>query len=337
MSIHKKKKRFRIHPLWWPIVLIFSPLLVPFIIKKAIEYRKGKNKIESINGERITSAQKMELPELEFVNISVIVDRATKDGYISDTGVSYLIETDRGKMLFDVGFGPMTEAFTNNTKQLNITSQDFDEVVISHLHTDHMGGNKAQKNRKVTVPEDFLNGEVKKCYIPDEGSSDQFETQRVKKPTLLKNGLISTGPLARMLFFFGHTEEQALIGKIKGKGIFIITGCGHPTIEKIVEITKKLTDEKIFAIIGGLHFPISKSPMEMAGIQFQQIIGTGKPIWKRQTDEDLTSTIEFLKQLPLEDLYLSGHDTCDYSLERMKNEVNAKNTEILTAGVTYSL
>ena len=32
--------------------------------------------------------------------------------------------------------------------------------------------------------------------------------------------------------------------------------------------------------------------------------------------------------------YLSGHDTCDHSLDRMKRELNAE-TEVLKAGAAY--
>jgi len=97
--------------------------------------------------------------------------------------------------------------------------------------------------------------------------------------------------LAWSLFIFGYTEKQALLARIKGKGLVVFTGCGHPTIEVILEMVKRLSDEPLYAIGGVLHFPVTEGRGNRAGIRFQTIIGTGKPPWQRIADGDLSRTI----------------------------------------------
>lgn len=332
-----KTQKFRIKPFWWPVLLILSPLILLILLIKWIKFVRGTRRVEKANRQRIDRAVGIDLPEVERLELTVIVDQYAKEGFLGDSGVSYLLRTERGTTLFDVGFGPMTSTFEVNTRKLNISSDDVEEIIISHLHTDHMGGNTAQRKKMVTVPESFLGGETKKCYVPDKAGSNQFDTQRVNKPTIMKSGVTSIGPLARMLFFFGYTEEQALVVNLKGKGVAVLTGCGHPTIEVILEMVKKMTNKPIYAIIGGMHFPITRSRSNVLGFDLQRIVGTGKPAWRSVNDGDLTQTIDSISRAKPKALLLSGHDTCDYSLERMRDEINVERCEILKAGEVYTL
>jgi 7,8-dihydropterin-6-yl-methyl-4-(beta-D-ribofuranosyl)aminobenzene 5'-phosphate synthase len=132
----------------------------------------------------------------------------------------------------------------------------------------------------------------------------------------------------------GFTEEQALVAHLKDKGLVVFTGCGHPTIEIVLEMVRRLSNEPLYAMGGGLHFPVSNGRGNRAGIQLQTMIGTGKPPWQRIVDEDLSQTIAAINRSGVRRVYLSGHDTCDHALNRMTKELNAE-TEVLQAGVTY--
>jgi len=158
----------------------------------------------------------------------------------------------------------------------------------------------------------------------------------VTEPRLLSAGIASTGPLARSLFFFGWTEEQALLVRIKGKGLVIFTGCGHPTIEVVLQMVARLSDQPVYAIGGGLHFPVTAGRGKYKGIQIQMIMGTGKPPWQRITDDDLSSTIKSINTAGPKHVFLSAHDTCDYALKRFQNELKAE-TQVLRTGETYRL
>lgn len=134
----------------------------------------------------------------------------------------------------------------------------------------------------------------------------------------------------------GWTEEQAIVARLKHKGLIVFTGCGHPTIEIIVQMVKRLSDEPIYAIGGGLHFPVTDSPLRKPGLKVQMIWGTGKPPWKCITKADLERTIENLNAINPKLVFLSAHDTCDYAIARFQNALKSE-TKVLRSGATYRL
>jgi 7,8-dihydropterin-6-yl-methyl-4-(beta-D-ribofuranosyl)aminobenzene 5'-phosphate synthase len=274
------------------------------------------------------------MPELDFLDLTVLVEWKAAEGFIGDAGVCYLFKTELGSMLYDVGFGPTRPALSHNAAKLDFSLDQVDALAISHLHADHIGGIAAARSRQVTVPDKLMSPKLKSCFLPDRAEAEGFKTKLVERPQLLTAGLASSGPLARSLFIFGFTEEQALLARVKGKGLVVFTGCGHPTIEVVLEMVGRLSKEPLYAVGGGLHFPVSGGRGNRAGIQFQTIIGTGKPPWQRISDEDLSRTITAINSANPKRVYLSGHDTCDHALDRMMRELNAE-TEVLKAGATY--
>jgi 7,8-dihydropterin-6-yl-methyl-4-(beta-D-ribofuranosyl)aminobenzene 5'-phosphate synthase len=325
---------FRISPAWWPVLAVASPLIGPWLLIKNSRFRENRVRAAELNQERISQAEPLEMPELDYVDLTVLVEWKTEEGFVSDAGVSYLFKTDLGSMLYDVGFGPTRPAFIHNAGKLGFNLDQVEALAISHLHCDHMGGIPAQRSRKVKVPDELMSSELKPCYLPDRAEARGFNAELVEKPQLLTAGIASTGPLARSLFVFGLTEEQALLARVKDKGLVVFTGCGHPTIEVILEMVKRLSSEPLYVVGGGLHFPVTEGRGNRAGIKFQMIIGTGKPSWQRITDEDLSRTITAINSAGPRKVYLSGHDTCDHALERMTKELGAE-TEVLKAGSTY--
>ncbi|MCP3923827.1 MAG: MBL fold metallo-hydrolase [Desulfobacterales bacterium] len=323
---------FRISPLWWPVLLIFSPVIAIFITIRNKKFLKNKVIAKKSNENRINSAKILDLPELEYLELTVIVDEKTEDGFIGDAGVSYHFKSNLGSLLFDVGFGEERPAFSHNIKKLNIDLNLSDAFAISHLHLDHMGGIAAAKNKKIIIPGNIEKNKI--CYIPDEAYSDQAQCEIIDSPRIIKAGIGTTGPLARSLFFFGLTEEQALVARIKGKGLVVFTGCGHPTVGVILEMVKKISNEPLYALGGGLHFPITEGRGNRIGIKFQTIVGTGKPPWQRIKDKEMYNTIDEINKVNPEKVFLSAHDSCDYALKTMKEKLTAE-TSVLKAGATY--
>ena len=325
---------YRISPIWWPVLAVGSPVLIPFLLKKKKAFEKTVVTARELNEARLNKAEPLPLPELDSMELTVLAEWKAEEGYKREPGVSYLFRTDRGSLLFDLGFGP---ALDYNATKLGLAPDRIDALAISHLHPDHMGGMAASRARRVSAPDSLGSTEGKTCFVPDNSDATGFQVELVKQPRMLAGGIATTGPLARSLFFpMGLTEEQAVVARLKGKGLVVFTGCGHPTIETILKMTRRLSDEPIYAIGGGLHFPISAGRGRYAGIQVQMLVGTGKAPWNRITDEDLTETMAAINKVEPKKVFLSAHDTCDHALERLQNELTAE-TFVLAAGATYNL
>jgi len=306
------------------------------MMSKNRRFKENRGKATRMNEERIRAAEPLPLPELDQLQLTVVCEHEHEEGFKGEAGVSYLLRTGQGALLYDIGFGAQHTTFPDNTSLLGLKMEDVDALVISHLHADHMGGLKAQRSRRVALPAMFGAPGGKPCYLPDTARAEGFDERITNAPRMLEAGIATTGPLARSLYFFGLTQEQALLAHVKGKGLFVLTGCGHPTIEVVLRMVRHLSDEPIYAIGGGLHFPVTKGRGNYGGFQLQMIVGTGKPWWERVTDTDLTSTIQAIRKEKPKRLLLSAHDTCDYALRRISQEVDAE-VEILRAGATYVL
>ena len=327
---------FRVSPGWWPVLAVASPVLVPWMMSKNRRFKENREKAARMNEEMIQSAEPLPLPALDRLELTVVCEHEREEGFTGEAGVSYLLRTEEGALLYDIGFGAQYTTFSDNTSRLGLKMEDVDALAISHLHADHMGGLKAQRSRRVALPAAFGAAGGKPCYLPDTAVAEGFDVRITGAPRMLEGGIASTGPLARSLYFFGLTQEQALVAHVKGKGLFVLTGCGHPTIEVVIRMVRHLSDEPIYAIGGGLHFPVTKGRGNYGGFQLQTIVGTGKPWWERVTDTDLTSTIQAIRKESPKRLLLSAHDTCDHALRRISQEVAAE-VEILKAGATYVL
>jgi 7,8-dihydropterin-6-yl-methyl-4-(beta-D-ribofuranosyl)aminobenzene 5'-phosphate synthase len=326
----------RLAPLWWPVLGLAAPVVLPLALLKNRRYTRNRARAVSVNEARIHDASALELPELASLELTVLVEQESSEGFLGAPGVSYLVTTDRGRLLFDVGFGPESPSLVHNCRRLGVTLDDVDQLVISHLHLDHMGGAAASRKKTVTLPPELGEPHGKPCYLPSAARAPGFAEQIVERPQLLGSGIGSTGPLARSLFFMGWTEEQALVANLRGKGLVLVTGCGHPTLEVMLRMLRRLSDVPIHAVVGGLHLPIEQSRLRKAGVQLQMFFGTGKPPWQRIDADDLDRTIETIDCAAPDQIYLSAHDTCGYSIERIRRGVRAP-VEVLRAGESYQL
>jgi len=327
---------FRIAPPWWPVLAAASPVLAPVLALRYRRHRRERDRVEQTNRERIQLARPLELPALERLELTVLVEERCEPGFVGDAGVSYLLRSDRGSLLLDVGFGEERPALTHNAARLGLTLADADALCISHLHLDHMGGMKAQRAREVRLPDALGAPDGKPCFLPDRAEAPGFTADLVTGPRMLGAGLATTGPLARSLFVMGWTEEQALVANLEGKGLVVLTGCGHPTVELILDMVRHLSDLPLYALIGGLHFPLTASRGARAGIQLQMVLGTGKPPWERLTEDDLNRAVVAIEAEKPERVLLSAHDSCDHALELLGNRLSAR-VEVLSAGATYQL
>jgi 7,8-dihydropterin-6-yl-methyl-4-(beta-D-ribofuranosyl)aminobenzene 5'-phosphate synthase len=310
--------------------------MAPFIALKGWGYVRALSRVERANRARIDGAPELELPEIDRIEIAVLSEFETEEGFLGEAGVSYFLTTPLGTLLFDVGFGPDHQVLAQNAARLGVTLDKVEAVAISHLHPDHMGGIKATRKRQVSLPKELGCPHGQPCFLPDKATAEGFSPHLVRAPRLLAGGIGTTGPLARSLFFFGWTEELALIARIRDKGLVLISGCGHPTVKVLLEMVCRLSDEPLYAVVGGFHFPITAGRGNYPGWEPQMILGTGKPPWRRITDDDLTEAIEAFRRVSPSKVLLSAHDTCDHAIHRMSDELDAE-VEVLRAGGSYLL
>jgi len=322
--------------MWWPALALASPLLVILLLAKSRRFQENLDKARAANQALMAQALPLYLPELEYLDMTILVEERHCDGYGHAPGISYHLETNRGSLLFDLGYGDEDPALSLNINKTGIDLTKASCLVISHLHPDHMGGFGAHKRNRIPLAAGCSDLKGLPCYVPDRTESDAFDVCLQDKPGLLPAGLASTGPLERSLFLMGPTREQALLARIKGKGVVVITGCGHPTIEVILAMTRRLTKEPVYAVVGGLHLPVTESPLKKPGLQVQMIWGTGKPPWKRINDRDVDRAVNAINRAGAKEIYLSSHDICDYAIDRLDRETDGRLT-CLEAGRSYRI
>jgi 7,8-dihydropterin-6-yl-methyl-4-(beta-D-ribofuranosyl)aminobenzene 5'-phosphate synthase len=245
------------------------------------------------------------------------VDRGA--GLATEPGVSYLLQADDTTLLFDVGFNRQHEhpsPLLRNLETLGKSLADLDMMVISHAHLDHVGG-KDHADALTFAPSGQpveLSGLP--VYTPDEPlTNPTAETVVVNAPQKLASGVATMGPIARQLFFDGWRPEQSLAIRVAGKGLVLVIGCGHPTIQRIVARAEMLFDEPVYAVIGGLHYPVTESRAQgPLGLPLQSFFGTGKFPWDPINKDDVAEAITFLQERQPKLVSLSPHDSCDWTL-----------------------
>ena len=262
------------------------------------------------------------LGSTKSLEILPLIDWKTSNNKLKgEPGVSYLIKTDHATILFDVGFNQKTEdpsPLTHNMEELGITLDDFDSIVISHDHLDHVGGWRWHNQNTFSLASTQIDLKGKKVFTPVPMSYPGLEPVCTEKPTKIAEGVTTIGTISNFFFFMGETPEQALAVNVKKLGIVLIVGCGHQTVEKIIDRAKVLFKEPIYAIIGGLHFPITDSRLVFNGIKMQQYVGIGRYPWEPFNMNDVKKSIDYIKKVNPKIVAISAHDSCDASIDAFK-------------------
>jgi 7,8-dihydropterin-6-yl-methyl-4-(beta-D-ribofuranosyl)aminobenzene 5'-phosphate synthase len=307
------------------IILILLAIIGLIFIKKIVQLKKGRQKAEAELAK--INVHKFENPgSVRELSVMPLVDYFTDDKNLkTEPGVSYLIKADDTKILLDVGFNAKKEhpsPLLHNMYSLGVTESGIDMIFFSHIHPDHVGGMKDQKGKTFSLSQGPVPLPKIPVYAPAEISASSWnpepETKVLKEPVLLKEGIANIGLIPRFLFLMGYTLENSLAINVKGKGIVLIVGCGHQTIERIIERTRALFDEPIYAVIGGLHYPVNGGRIMIGPINIQRVLGSDRPPWKSIQESDVESAIAAIKAVDPKIVALSPHDSSDWCLEQFK-------------------
>ena len=215
----------------------------------------------------------------------------TDDALRAEHGFSALVTVQSGdretRVLFDAGRTP--DGLVENMRRLELSPRDIDIIVLSHGHWDHttgmdgLAGELGKRNMPVLIHPEFWSR--RRLAFPGrdpvelpttsksalEGAG--FEIVEDRQPSFLLDGtLLVTGEVDRSTEFErgfpGHEahrhgswqpdplilDDQALVASVRGRGLVVLTGCGHSGIVNILRYVKRLTGEsRIHAVVGGFH------------------------------------------------------------------------------------
>jgi 7,8-dihydropterin-6-yl-methyl-4-(beta-D-ribofuranosyl)aminobenzene 5'-phosphate synthase len=225
--------------------------------------------------------------------LTVLMDNtATLDKpYLAESGLSFLIETDDAKIIFDTGYSPL---FLSNARKMGIDMRDITGVAISHGHNDHTNGLPAlaallkQNGSRVPLilhPGCFekkwwrnKDGTLEDIGMP--GDRDFFENLydivAAETPMELGDSLYFLGEIPRRMRAYNEpiglvanqvnsmipdfVQDDSAIVFDGRDGLVVINGCAHSGLVNILAYVSELFPEKpIAAVIGGFHM-LSKGP-----------------------------------------------------------------------------
>src|SRR5580692_3569791 len=215
----------------------------------------------------------------------------TVAGLRAEHGFSGLVTVRSGEtsssLLFDTGASP--DALAVNAERLGIDVGGLQGVVLSHGHFDHAGGldglarlrgpsglpmtvhPAVWTRRRLELPggRDLEMPTLSRGALEREG----FGVIERRQPSLLAGGILITGEVDRVTEFergmppqhqawdgqrWQHDpaviDDQALVINVRGRGLVVVTGCGHAGVVNIIRHAMRLTGVRsLLAVIGGFH------------------------------------------------------------------------------------
>ena len=227
----------------------------------------------------------------------------TAVGLVAEHGFAALVTVRRGgtttMLLFDTGLSP--DGMLTNADRLGVDLTAVQGVVLSHGHFDHAGGLAGLGRRfggrrlpMVVHPHSWTR---RRQAVPGKDpwemptlspralNGEGFTVVERREPSLLVDGcVLLTGEVDRTTEFergmppahqawdgraWAHDplviDDQALVVHVRGRGLVVVTGCGHAGAVNIARHAMRLTAvERLHGLIGGLH---------LSGPAFEPVIG----------------------------------------------------------------
>ena len=210
---------------------------------------------------------------------------------VAEHGFSLLVTVTKAgrarRVLFDTGTSP--DGMIENMRRLDVDPGSIEAIVCSHGHFDHTTGLDGLirtvgrnglpvlihphfwRRRRVVIP----GAEPQEIPTTSQSALEGagFEIIEDSKPSFLLDGsILVTGEVPRVTGYepgfppqqawLGGAwepdplvlDDQALIVNVAGKGLVVVTGCGHAGVVNICRYASRLTrDQPLYAVVGGFH------------------------------------------------------------------------------------
>jgi 7,8-dihydropterin-6-yl-methyl-4-(beta-D-ribofuranosyl)aminobenzene 5'-phosphate synthase len=213
------------------------------------------------------------------------------DALVAEHGFSALVTVTRGgrehRFLFDTGASP--DGVTENMRRLGVDPGSIEAIVCSHGHFDHTAGidglvrTLGRTSLPVLIHPHFWRR--RRLQLPGRDPLELpttsrsaltgagFEIIEEQQPSFLfDRSVLVTGEVPRVTGYEPGfppqqawldgawqpdplvLDDQALIFQVAGKGLVVITGCGHAGVVNIARYARRLTgDQPLYALVGGFH------------------------------------------------------------------------------------
>lgn len=210
--------------------------------------------------------------------ITLVENLAYKRGLKAEHGLSFYLESDTSKVLFDTG---QDGVFLENSVKLGVEISQVDALVISHAHYDHAGGiaeflNVNAQARIFLKRESLIPKYNVTRYIGFDAGllpmdrvhfvDDAYDLEKdihivadipLKYPLDTQFGNFRKGsPGSQSPDFF---DDELFIAYTAHDELSVISSCSHRGITNIVEQAINLYDKPLNYVVGGFHIKDSSS------------------------------------------------------------------------------
>jgi len=205
------------------------------------------------------------------MKISVLTENHAGSFTQAEHGLSYLIESDEKRILFDTG---QSDLFFKNAEIMKIYVENIDMIILSHGHFDHGNGlTYLPGGTLICHPECFVRRYRKTdhSYIGLKNTRDElsgmFNLIASAEAYKFSEKIYFLGEIPRLTDFESqsttfvfedgdpdYVKDDSAVAIILPEGLFVVTGCGHAGIVNTLEHAKKITGQgSIYGVMGGFH------------------------------------------------------------------------------------
>ena len=246
------------------VLFLFIIPLVVFLVGLIVVVARFEMAVAQVNRqeEKLFHSSVPDIGTTGSLTVLPLYEGAAGPGLASGPGVSYLVRTDDQVILMDLGFNPEgadPSALERNMRALGVSLDQVTMLFISHTHGDHVGAqNSFGGNTFWFSTRQPSLGELP-IYTPVKMTYPGSQPVRVQSAMQLGRGVATSGPISYVnkmpaAFMLPGGVEQSLVVNVEGLGLVVISGCGHPGVQRTVSYVQKAFGQPVVGVIGGQHY-----------------------------------------------------------------------------------